>query len=209
MDFMYVVVVTGCEAFRLKIAEVETPFRGNLMETVMEALRAKNAAALPEDCFSAVWPMDVTALRPAEMEWCSAVPSPTVPIPAVESMKELSFVSEDLLAPIRVSAPLTHFSPLAQCLIRVARAICQLNEHIKEYGGSYLWQKQEDVCSFDDDAIIDVHLSSLLHRYLQNTSRVLLRSFPRDLETLLFEIPSFFVLEDRVAYLLRSLGSTT
>lgn len=42
MDFMYVVVVTGCEAFRLKIAEVETPFRGNLMETVMEALRAKN-----------------------------------------------------------------------------------------------------------------------------------------------------------------------
>lgn len=197
MDFMYVVVVTGCEAFRLKIAEVETPFRGNLMETVMEALRAKNPAALPEDCFS------------AEMELCSAVPSPTVPIPAVESMKELSFVSEDLLAPIRVSAPLTHFSPLAQCLIRVARAICQLNEHIKEYGGSYLWQKQEDVCSFDDDAIIDVHLSSLLHRYLQNTSRVLLRSFPRDLETLLFEIPSFFVLEDRVAYLLRSLGSTT
>ena len=198
MDFMYVVVVTGCEAFRLKIAEVETPFRGNLMETVMEALRAKNPAALPEDCFSAVWPMDVTVLRPAEMELCSAVPSPTVPIPAVESMKELSLVSEDLLAPIRVSAPLTHFSPLAQCLIRVARAICQLNEHIKEYGGSYLWQKQEDV-----------HLSSLLHRYLQNTSRVLLRSFPRDLETLLFEIPSFFVLEDRVAYLLRSLGSTT
>lgn len=109
MDFMYVVVVTGCEAFRLKIAEVETPFRGNLMETVMEALRAKNPAALPEDCFSAVWPMDVTVLRPAEMELCSAVPSPTVPIPAVESMKELSLVSEDLLAPIRVSGAIDAF----------------------------------------------------------------------------------------------------
>ena len=211
MDFVYVVVVTGCEAFRLKVAEVETPFRGNLMETLMEALRVKNPSILPEDCFDAIWPMDITVLRPAEIgSLCpSVIVNQTIDIPEIESIGGLFFDTEELLASVRVSWPLTNFAPLAQCLIRIARAICQLNEHIKEYGGSYLWQKQEEVSTFDDDDVVDVHLSSLLHRPLQNTSCVLLHSVPRDIETLLFEIPSFFLLSDRVAYLLRSLGSLT
>lgn len=207
MDSVYVVAVSGCEAFRLKIAGVETPFRGNLLETLLEALRVKNPSMVPEACFSAVWPMDITLLRPAEMkELCSIVkPNPSITIPAVESIGGLVSDTEDLLATIRVSRQLTSFTPLAQCLIRIARSICQLNEHVKEYGGSYLWRKEEDVCSFDDD-VIDVHLSSLLHQSLQNTSCVLLHSFPRELETLLFEIPSFFAFTDRVAYLLAIFG---
>ena len=194
----------------MRYQDIELLFANNVYNTFYSVLIRANPLAKYSSPFD-VYDIDLTVLREEQFPSCfdnQVMVNQKAEIMNIEEVEELNEKPPQFLEKVlsdQSSIPNLYDTGIAHngcILILVERLVYRLNEHLQEYGTSYLWPNSSpEITSFSTQTHVHTGLCCFLHNVLQNSFLILTCNYPSWITALLHLIPEAFSVHERHDYL--------
>ena len=210
MDLIIDIGEHGSSTIRMKYQDIQLLFAGNVYHTIYSVLIRANPLANYSSPFD-VHDIDLTVLREEQFPSCldnQVMVNQKAEIMNIEEVEELNekppqflekVLSDQSSIPNLSNSGITHNGCM---LIIIERLLYRLNDHLQEYGTSYLWpDSSPEIISFSTQTHVHTGLCCFLHNVLQNGFLILTCNYPSWITTLLHLVPEAFSFRERHDYL--------
>lgn len=195
----------------MKYHDITMTFTNNVFNTIYLVLKQVDPTSTYKSPFG-VHDIDLTVLQEEQLPSCLAnqvMVNQKADVMKIEEVEELHDKPPELLEKVLEDHSLVQslseagISDYGCLLILIERIIYRLNEHIKEYGTSYLWPDAShvEITTFSVKTRVHTGLCCFLHNILQNSFYILSGNYPSWVTGILHVIPEAFSFSERHDYL--------